>query len=362
MRVALTHPYSWVDVRRGAERVLRETGRALAARGHDVTIFTAGNHPGVADLDGVRVITHRQRSTRTRVHEHWFALVIAPSLVRGRFDVIHSLMPSDALVARGVARVTGATTVYQDIAIPFSGPGRNPSDTSLRWRLVRGPGIYACMSQVALDSLRAGTGRDGAFLPGGVALADFPLDPAVQAGGGNRSPEPTVLFSGALDLRFKRLPALLAAMDRVLAVEPHARLALSGSGDPAPLLAEATPEVRARVDQLGVGSLDDLPGRYRAAWATVLPSVAESFGLVLLESLASGTPIVVSDRGASQELVRPGAGVVTRADDVADLARGILAAFDLTRQPATAARCRAVATEYDWTTGIGPRLEALYRA
>src|ERR671919_397201 len=45
MKVAITHPYSWPEVRRGAERITVETGRALAARGHDVTLFTAGRAP-----------------------------------------------------------------------------------------------------------------------------------------------------------------------------------------------------------------------------------------------------------------------------------------------------------------------------
>src|SRR5436190_1277583 len=54
MKVAITHPYSWPEVRRGAERITVETGRALAAAGHDVTVFTAGAAHGRDRGDGQR--------------------------------------------------------------------------------------------------------------------------------------------------------------------------------------------------------------------------------------------------------------------------------------------------------------------
>ena len=64
------------------------------------------------------------------------------------------------------------------------------------------------------------------------------------------------------------------------------------------MLAEAAPRVRAQVTMLPLGDPEGLSSRYATAWVSALPSTGDSFGMVLIESLASGTPIVVSDDGA----------------------------------------------------------------
>ena len=96
---------------------------------------------------------------------------------------------------------------------------------------------------------------------------------------------------------------------------------------------------------------------------TILPSKNEAFGLVLVESLACGTPLVVSDGWALPELVTPGVtGALCDRDDPASVAEALLAALDLSRKPGTADACRATAEPYDWETGIAPVMEAIYSA
>ena len=107
MKVAITHPYSWPEVRRGAERIMVETGRALAARGHEVTVFTAGGAPGRDRHDGITTVRYRRLFDTPLRHERWFGWRVFPDLVRGRFDAVHSLMPHDAIAvsqANAVAR------------------------------------------------------------------------------------------------------------------------------------------------------------------------------------------------------------------------------------------------------------------
>jgi glycosyltransferase involved in cell wall biosynthesis len=99
--------------------------------------------------------------------------------------------------------------------------------------------------------------------------------------------------------------------------------------------------------------------RYAEAWTTVLPSTFESFGMVLVESLACGTPIVVADHSAPPELARPGVGFVTEVGDPGSLAAGLLSALTLARDPSTSARCRAAAADYSWDRLAG-HLEVLY--
>jgi glycosyltransferase involved in cell wall biosynthesis len=92
----------------------------------------------------------------------------------------------------------------------------------------------------------------------------------------------------------------------------------------------------------------------------VLPTDTDSFGLVLVESLACGTPIVVTDRGAPSELVTPEVGAVCRAGDPASLADALTSGLELSQQPDTAARCRAHAAGFDWDAKIAPKLEEIY--
>ena len=75
-------------------------------------------------------------------------------------------------------------------------------------------------------------------------------------------------------------------------------------------------EVRSSVDFLGLIKHEDLPYFYSAADACVVPSYYESFGLVALESLACGTPVVATDVGHHKSLIRQGdTGYVIKDND-----------------------------------------------
>ncbi|MGK2947037.1 MAG: glycosyltransferase family 4 protein [Acidimicrobiales bacterium] len=352
MKIALTHPYSWPEVRRGAERIIVETARALAGRGHDVTIFSAGSSSSTVIDGGVRTVRFRRRFRRDWMHERWFGWRVAPHLVAGRFDATHSFMPHDALAAVRTRRLGGHRTLYDEMGVPWLVWDRL-RDGAARAMVVDRVDVYACMSQYALAALRAHSDRPGVRLPGGVRLTEF--TPAAA-----RETSPTVLFSGAFDVPFKGVAGLLDALALVAEQRPDVRLWLSGPGDGSKLLAAAPEAARERTEILPLGEPADQPQRYGRAWVTAQPSVRESFGMVMLESLACGTPIVTTDDGALQELVSPTTGVVAKAGDAASLADALLRAFDLAADPSTAAACRASAEPYDWDTGIAPLLEDLY--
>lgn len=352
MRFAITHPYAWPEVRRGAERIVVETSRALARRGHEVTVFTAGRTAGTTVEDGVRTVRFKRVFDRAWLHEAWFGWRVTPHLAAGRFDATHAFMPHDALAAVRTRRLGGHRTLYDEMGVPFLVWDRL-RDRRARAKVVRTVDVYACMSQYALDHLRAGSDRQGVRLPGGVRMAQF--QPAAE-----REPTPTLLFSGAFDVPFKGVAQLLEALALVAETHPDVRLWLSGPGDGTRLLAAAPTTARERTEILPLGSPDDQPERYGRAWVTVQPSVRESFGMVVLESLACGTPVVTTDDGALQELIGPATGAVSRAGDPASLADAIRRALDLAKDPATVDACRAAAAPYDWDEGIAPLLEELY--
>jgi glycosyltransferase involved in cell wall biosynthesis len=93
---------------------------------------------------------------------------------------------------------------------------------------------------------------------------------------------------------------------------------------------------------------------------TALPSRNEAFGLVLVESLACGTPIVASDHASLPELMEPGIGATAKVDDPASLATACRRSFELAATPGIAEACRAAAARHDWDTHVAPSIEALY--
>lgn len=354
VKVAITHPYSWPEVRRGAERIIVETARAMASRGHEVTVFTAGSISGRTREDGVTTVRLRRLFAGPYRHERWFAMCLHPYLATGRFDAVHSMMPWDALAAIRTRRIGGHRAVYEELGLPSAHHWIGSRDRSARERICRNVDVYGCMSRFALRCYEDEWHRRGALIPGGVRLDEF--RPARE-----RERRPTLLFSGALDVERKGVGVLLEALALVARRSPDVRLWLSGPGDAGPLLTAAPPEARSRTAVLPIGEPNEQAGRYGSAWATVLPSTFESFGMVLIESLACGTPIVVADHSAPPELVSPGTGTICEPNNPSSLATSILAALELALDPETVCRCRHAASPYDWDAGLAPRLEALYQ-
>jgi phosphatidylinositol alpha-mannosyltransferase len=356
VRIAFTHAFCWPEVRRGAERFIQELGAALVRRGHDVTILSAGRDPSTTVDDGVTTIRLRRRHEDTWAHEADFGRRVLPRLVAGRFDAVHSMGRRDALASIRAARLhPRRRTVITDLGLPSRAFwALHGKEAQVVERVVQGIDVYSCMSRYALDHLERDYGRtDGVVVPGGVSLVSFRPQ--------ERAPAPTILFSGALDEPRKGIATLLAALPTVAAASPDVQLWLSGPGDPGPTLAAAPAEAVRRTEVLGTGEAQAQHERYGRAWVTCLPSVGDSFGMALVESLACGTPIVVSSDGAPKELVTPGrTGQICPPQDPPALAAALLEGLELARQPETVEACRATAARFDWDGALAPQCEALY--
>jgi glycosyltransferase involved in cell wall biosynthesis len=132
-----------------------------------------------------------------------------------------------------------------------------------------------------------------------------------------------ILFVGALDRahRFKNVDGLLTAASRLTF---FARVVLLGTGDRGKALEELAKclGIADRVIFLGERPLGDLASVYSAADVSVLPSLgAESFGLVLAESLACGTPVIASDLPGTREVLSGGGGWLVPPGDLRALTR-----------------------------------------
>jgi glycosyltransferase involved in cell wall biosynthesis len=357
LRIAFTHAFCWPEVRRGAERFIQEMGAALVERGHEVTVLSSGWDATDSELDGVRTVRIKRHREHGWGHEADFGRRVMPRLAAGRFDVVHSMGRRDAVANIRTARLhPRRRTVFTDLGLPLhSFWDDHPIEARFVDRVVAGIDVYSCMSRYALRCLETDYGRtDGVVMPGGVDLAAFA--PAER-----RAEQPTLLFSGALDEPRKGTMTLLEALPRIAEVVPDVRLQLSGPGDPSAFLAAAPPEAVERTEVLGVGDAKTQHERYGRAWATCLPSTGDSFGMALIESLACGTPLMVSTDAAPQELVDAGrTGTLCQAFDVESVADACIRVLGLSRDPATVERCRSFARRYDWREGMAPWAERLY--
>lgn len=155
---------------------------------------------------------------------------------------------------------------------------------------------------------------------------------------------PHVLFVGRL-LPIKNLETLLAAFPALVASVPGVRLTIVGDGISRRGLEALARRLRIRdgVTFEGAQSQDALPLYYNAADLLVLPSHYESFGQVVLEALACGCPVLVSD-GVTEVMRRFPEVPVFPKDDTAALAGAVLE--HLKHAPPTVARERL--RPFDW--------------
>jgi phosphatidylinositol alpha-mannosyltransferase len=122
------------------------------------------------------------------------------------------------------------------------------------------------------------------------------------------------------------------------------------------------------VDILGPGNIEDLPKLFREASLTVLPSMWEAYGMVVVESWACGTPVVVTDHAGLAELVTcrslgakfdpAGDGIETTNDE--GLAEAISSALEMATCPQARVACRKRAESLTWEA-IGPQYEEVWK-
>jgi glycosyltransferase involved in cell wall biosynthesis len=359
MRIVLSHVYSWPEVRRGGERYLHELASALLDAGHDVHILSSAPEPARTTTLGVPVnLVKRRRVLGGRLgpqaDEFAFAAQAASRTAFKGVDVWHALGCADAAAASLLGRVRGVRSAFTALGVPYRWYWETRPDRRLHEIVVKDIDNYVCLSRAAADAVVQGWGRCPDVVGGGVDLRRFTPAPA-------RHPRPALLYSGTLSEPRKNVAMLIEAVGILRRRYADLELWLSGPGDPSTLLEASPPEGREAVVVLDVGSAPEQSIPYGRAWATVLPSKDEAFGLSLVESLACGTPIVVlAEGGGPAEIARPGTGVASGASAL-ELAEACEVALDLARQGDTVQACRAEAALHDWRKAVVPKLERLYQ-
>lgn len=380
MKVVFPYPTYWPYIRRGAERCIHDLSTYLAERGHEVDIITSKPGAGRIAYDGrVRVVYLRQVSHPLTYRYgplarlYAFGLAAVPHLVRGNYDVAHMWSYSSVVAAPLLKSRARLPYLYHLIVKNHYWPGRLD-----RWMFNR---LLRNANHVA--ALTPGGAREASEQYGiPVDVLSPPVDTArFRPMRGKDLAHPRVLFTGDLGDPRKGGPLLLRAWDEIHRRCPEARLVLAGpfglvgfdfgadvyTLERLDLVRSAA--ARDAIEISGPGALADLPATYARAAVTVLPSVEEAFGMVVTESLASGTPVVCSSTGGPGEIVggdeRIGVTVpiATYFDLMSEraarqLADAVVEAIDLARRAGTSDACRAAADPWSLEL-VGAKLEGI---
>jgi glycosyltransferase involved in cell wall biosynthesis len=299
----------------GVETHVATLSAELVRRGHDVTVVTSRADPAVPereDLGGIHI-------RRVKARAVWLRTPIAPAtkgvLASMDADVVHAHSPPPltsyyAARASSRRRVPFVLTCHCDIEVPslFGPLVESVYRHTLEYSTIRRADRIIVTTATYAATSRAVWAYNPAVIPNAVDLQRYHPGiegDAIRARHGIREGQSVVLFVGRM-VAHKGIENLLEAARSVA----YAKFLLVGGGpelEPLRRLA-ARLGVAERVTFTGQVSREDLPSYFAACDVFVLPSVSrlEAFGIVALEAMASGKPVVVSDIPGVREVIVDG--------------------------------------------------------
>jgi glycosyltransferase involved in cell wall biosynthesis len=361
MKVALTYPYCWPEVRRGGERLFHDLAGYLISSGVDVVSVSAqGVTAGPAEQPGElhlgRALPDRRLPGGVVLDRPISYLPGAARAIRkARPDVVHGLFHLDGVAAR-LARAGGrrVPNIVHVQGMPRrANLDRLPLHRLLFWPSVRGASLVLAVSRAAAEALEEEFGVKAQAFHNGVFTETYR-----RTGFGERAAEPTVFFPADPSDPRKRLELLGEAMGRLEAPWRTSRLVVAGEAPPE-LIKRLTEKLGDRVYFAGVLTVGAMVSAYASTWITCLPAVREAFGLVIVESLASGRPCVAVRDGGVPEILTKEAWLAG-PDDADSLAESIGCALADSEDPNTVGVCRHMAEPFGWNVR-GPELVEIYR-
>lgn len=319
--VSYIYPYPERGYNPGIERVIQELAQELVRQGHEVHVITTYRNGGddkYEQDEGVHL--HRAPDTR-----HYFGRagsVFSLDLLSLNYSITaHSELLESSDVVHAFSPI-----VWKSFTTPLVAHYHhwdNPSEpmeylylpTSQRLWLrcyAIADRVFAVSEYSADDLASRGINR------GKIAVVPNGVDPDTYHPG--QSPvqfeewDSVLLFVGPLMER-KGLKYLIQAMPDIIEQHPDTGLVLVGGGNEGELLDLAEHlGVRDHLRFEGFVPEDVLPKYYRATDIFVFPSLLEGFGMVLLEAMASGLPVVASDTTAIPEVVGSAGCLIAKKD------------------------------------------------
>lgn len=359
--------YSSVDTAGGTSRWLSEVSRRLV-RNHDVMIATtASSHRYLGARsalisDGVEVVEVEPIRPSSLPH-----LRDCLRLFRALedLDVLYFIWTTGGLeLIPAAERMLSAVPIvigHHQIVRPDESMRHTDIARSLYYklfgfrssRLIRLFKYHHVQTQEFADNLRTTYPGKYFMIPPGVDTHRFQP--------GQKGQVFTVLFLGRLDVQkgADLLPALFAELSKRL---PRFRLQIGGVGPLQPLVARLGQHEN--VDVLGYIPESDLPSVISSAHVMIMPSRYEPFGVVALEALACGTPVVAFNVQGPRVVIdstKIGAIVDTPSQMVSAIVERSAVLTDPIGMELTQKACRLRAIDFEWDRVV-PRLEQMFRS
>ncbi len=351
MKIGIVCPYSF-DVPGGVQGHVIDLAKALLARGHQVSVLA----PADEDSDVPDFVVPAGKALGIPYNGSVARLQFGPvsyARVRrwirdGEFDVLHlhePAAPSLSLLALKVADGPIVATFHT---------ATTRSRTLAAFQPVLRPLLEKITARIAVSALARRVqvehaGGDAVEVPNGVDVDFFslalPLDGYPRAGG-------TVGFVGRYTEPRKGMGVLLEALRKLLPEFEDLRLLVVGRGDADQLRREAGPELAPHIELLGQVDDETKARALRSVDVYCAPNTGgESFGMILTEAMAAGTPVLASGLDSFRRVLDDGkAGMLAETGDAAALADGLR---ELLGDPARRASLAAAAGErvamFDWS-------------
>lgn len=347
MRIGLVCPYSLASPG-GVQQHVLGLAAALGQAGHAVSVLAPDAPGAVGPVKLVNTGRSIPLPYKGAVGRVSFGPVTYARVKRwlqsGEFDLVHvhePLTPSASLITVGLSTVPVVATFHTAQDRP-----RALASSAVVFRhWLRRIDAHIAVSQTAARTMRDYLPDEPVIIPNGLDVAGYD-GPRMR--GGN-----TVLFLGRLDEPRKGLPRLLEAWPQVRSQRPHSRLVLVGPGHPR--------QLPAGVETTGTVSEQAKRQLLRDADILVAPNThGESFGYVLVEAMASGTPVLAHGLRAFADVLDHGrlGALYARHSELAPALVELLG--DPQRRKQLSQDASAAVRAYDWSV-VMPRVLDVYR-
>ncbi len=360
----------------GMSVYIRELARELGQQGHTVDIFTRvhdPNDPRMEELaEGVRLIHLRAgKEAKIQKMDVYFSL---PEFTFNlekfwednglSYDVVFSHYWMSALVGKYLQekRRVPYITMYHTLGAIKNDIGIGENEPELRIVSERETMLDCRRVIVATEKEKRDLarcygvpGEKIGVVPCGVNMGLFrPVDKKDARQKLGLTDEKIILFVGRID-PLKGIDRLIQTLP-LLKNDGNLKLIIVGGDENSRSAVAELQKLAAGLDVQewvrfqGMVKQEQLPYYYSAADVCVVPSYYESFGLVALESLACGTPVVAADVGDLKNIIRQGeTGYVTSDNSPENLTAGISSVLSMPGDEESALSIRASVTRFDWS-------------